>query len=278
VKYLIAAYGLFLFGNLIRTFRFDQLDHLGEKLMHWWYIGVFYNFITATLPGGAGEAATAYFLKRFSKFNILSALRIVFLSRFMDLFALSALFFVAAILMSGETPYREPAIWLAGVLLFVSSAILMRSSELFLMRLIQKLPGKNRLIKKVSEKLSELIAISEEQRSNRSFSMPLLQSVLMWGVGMLMLHLVLRSFGIEFTLVQSGFCYGVYALFQTIPVQGIAGLGTQAAWWTLALNATGYNAPDAIALGFILYGIFYCFIAVMGFFSLPFWLKGKKER
>lgn len=277
IRYLIAAFSVFLFGNYVRTFRFRRLDHMDMKMAHWWYIGVFYNFITATLPGGAGEAATAYFLKRFSKFNILSAFRIVLLSRLMDLFALSALFFIVAIMMRSDTSYREAALWVSGILFFISTVSLLRSSEQFVMRLLQKIPGNSKLITRVSEKLSELIIMSEEQRSNKSFGVTLFHSIIMWGSGMILLHLVLRSFNIDFTLIQSGYCYGVYAVFQIIPVQGIAGIGTQAAWWTIAINAAGYNSPDAIALGFILHGIFYSFIIVMGIFSLLFWLVGRKK-
>ena len=278
IKYLISAYCVFLLGNLVRTFRFYKLDHLDKKLTHWWYISVFYNFITATLPGGAGEAATAYVLKRFSMFNILGAIRILLLSRLMDLFALSSLFFIAAVMMRSNTSYREAAIWLSGVLFIISSVTLLRSSEQFVMRLLQKLPGHSAMIRRVCEKLSELIKISEEQRSNNSFGVTLFQSMLMWIGSIVLLHLVLRSFGIDFTLIQSAYCFGVYAIFQIIPVQGIAGIGTQAAWYALALNAAGYQYHDAIALGFVLHGTFYLFIASMGFFSLLFWLKGREKR
>jgi uncharacterized protein (TIRG00374 family) len=276
VKVLIAAYCVFLLGNLVRTFRFYKLDHMDKKLAYWWYISTFYNFITATLPGGLGEAATAYVLKKFSKFDILSALRILLLSRLMDMFALSALFFIAAIMVHNDTSYREAAIWLSGALFLLSSVTLLRSSEQFIMRLLQKLPGQSKFIKRISEKLSELIKISDEQSRNNTFGITLFQSVLMWIGAIVLLHLILRSFGIDFTLIQSAYCFGVYAIFQIIPVQGIAGIGTQAAWWAIALNVAGYNAQDAIAVGFILYGIFYLFVAVMGFFSMLLWIKGKK--
>ena len=277
IKELIAAYCVFLIGNLVRTFRFYKLDHMNKKLTHWWYISAFYNCITSTLPGGAGEAATAYVIKRYSEFNILGALRILLLSRLMDLFALSALFCISAIMMHSDTPYREAAIWLSGTLFLLSSLTLLRSSEQFLMRLLEKIPGQITFMKIVSEKLSELIKISEEQRSNSSLCITLFQSLLMWIGAILLMHLVLRSFGIYFTFIQSAYCFGVYAIFQIVPVQGIAGIGTQAAWYAIALNAAGYHAPDAIALGFVLHGTFYLFIASMGLFSLLVWLKGRKK-
>lgn len=277
-KKIIAAYCVFLIGNLVRTFRFYKLDHMNKKLTHWWYLSAFYNFITATLPGGAGEAATAYVLKRYSEFNILGALRILLLSRLLDIFALSALFFVTSILMRSDTHYREAAIWLSGTLLFISLITLMRSSEQFFMRFLQNLPRQSRLMKRVGEKLTELIKVSEEQRKNNSFGIALFQSVIMWIGAILLMHLVLRSFGIDFTLIQSAYCFGVYAIFQIVPVQGIAGIGTQAAWYALALNAAGYQAKDAIALGFVLHGTFYLFIASMGLLSLLFLLKGREKR
>jgi len=277
IKTLIAAYCVFILGNLVRTFRFYKLDHMDNKLTHWWNINAFYNFITSTLPGGAGEAVTAYVLKRFSKFNILGAFRILLLSRFMDLLALSALFFISAILISDVTPYREAAIWFSGAAFLISSVALLRSSEKIALKLIQRLPGQNKLVQKVREKLSELLKIAEEQRSNNLFGITLFQSVLMTFIGIVSIHLALRSFGVEFSLEQSFYCFGVYAIFQVIPVQGIAGLGTQAAWWTLALNAAGYNAPESIATGFVLYATYYIFVALLALFSLLFWFKGSRK-
>ena len=278
IKVLIIAYCVYLLSNLVRTFRFYKLDHINQKLAHWWYISAFYNFITATLPGGSGEASTAYILKRFSKYNILGALRILLISRLMDLFALSALFFMTALMMNSNTSYREAAVWLSGTLFIISSVTLLRSSERFIMRLFQKVPWHSTLMNRLSEKLSELIKISEEQRSNRSFFITLFQSVLMWFGGIILLHLILKSLGIDFPFIQSAYCFGVYAIFQIVPVQGIAGIGTQAAWWALALSVAGYDAPDKIALGFVLHAIYYIFVSLMGLFSMLFWITGTRKR
>jgi uncharacterized protein (TIRG00374 family) len=250
---------------------------MDQRLIHWWNINAFYNLITATLPGGAGEAASAYVLKRFSKFNLLGALRILLLSRLMDLFALSMLFFIAALLMSSATPYREAAIWMSGALFLISSFALMRSSEQFVMKLMRRFPGQGKLVRRICEKLSEMARIAEEQRNNKSFVIALMQSVLMMIAGVISIHLTLRAFGVDFSLIQSVYCFGIYAIFQTVPVQGIAGIGTQAAWWTLALNAAGYHATDTIAIGFVLHGTMYLFITFLGFSLLTGWLKEKRK-
>lgn len=272
LKYLIAACSLFILANLVRAFRFYKLDHTDKKLAHWWNINAFYNFITATLPGGAGEAATIYVLKRSSKLNMLGAFRILLLSRVMDLFALSLLFFISAMLITSITPYRATAIWLSGILFLISSSALLRTSERFIINLIQRLPARSAFIQKISEKLSELMKIAEEQRSKKIFRVALFQSVLMMAVGIVSVHLLLRSFGIHFTPMQSAYCYGIYMIFQIVPLQGFAGIGTQAAWWALALKAAGYSSPDTIVLGILLHGTFYLFIAILGVTALIAWL------
>jgi uncharacterized membrane protein YbhN (UPF0104 family) len=277
ITVLIIACAVFILSNLVRAFRFSKLDHTNEKLIHWWNINAFYNFITSTLPGGVGEAATAYALKRFTMFNILGALRILLLSRLMDLFAISALFFISALLIGSLTSYRETAIWLSGALFFFSLSALIPASERLVMRLLQKLPGHFTLIQRLCERMSELIKIAEEQRNKSLFGVTLFQSVLMVMGAVISIHLVLRSFEADFTLVQSFYCYGIYAVFQIIPVQGIAGIGTKAAWWALALNAAGYRGQDSIAMGFMLYGIFYFFVVCIALLSLLIWLKGRRK-
>jgi hypothetical protein len=277
IKYILSSFCMFSFGNFIRTLRFRKLDHTSNKLLRWWNINALYNVVTATLPGGAGDAATAYILKRSSMFDILGAFRILLLSRLQDLFAISSLFFISACLISGGASYRDTAIWISGILSLISLIAFLPPGERFVLKLLKGLPGQNRLVRRVGEKLSELLIISEEQRSRKSSSITLFQSIVMTTAGILSVHLLLKSMGVDFLYVQSAYCYGVYMIFKIIPVQGIAGIGTQAAWWTLSLNIAGFHDPNAIALGFILYGVFYFFIAFWGLASLLFWLKGREK-
>lgn len=275
-KYILSSIPIFFLANFIRTLRFHKLDHTGNNILQWWNINALYNIVTATLPSGAGEAATAYILKRFSMFDILSAFRILLLARLQDLFALASLFFVAACFMDKATSYRETAIWISGILSLISLIAFLPQSEQFVLKLLRRLPGQNKLVLRLCEKLSALIIISEEQRSKRSYSTTLIQSVVMMITGVISMHLLFKSFRVDFTYVQSVYCYGVYMIFQMVPVQGIAGIGTKAAWWMLALNTAGYRATDAIALGFILHGTLYLFISMLGLSAVIIWFIRKK--
>jgi hypothetical protein len=267
-KYILSSFCAFFFSSFIRTLRFQKLDHTGNKILQWWNINALYSVVTATLPGGAGEAATAYILKRASMFDILGAFRILLLSRLQDIFAISFLFFISACFISRGESYRDMAIWISGVLSLISLIAFLPPSEQFVLKLLKKLPGQNKIVLGVCEKLSELLAISVEQRSRKSYSITLFQSVVMIMAGIISIHLLLKSFGVDFTYVQSAYCYGVFMIFQVVPVQGIAGIGTKAAWWALALNAAGYHATDTIALGFFLHGTAYVFIAILGLSAL----------
>ena len=62
-----------------------------------------------------------------------------------------------------------------------------------------------------------------------------------------------------------------------IPIQGIAGIGTQPARWGVALIAAGYDGSDAVALAFFLHITFYLFIAAMGISAFIAWILLKKH-
>lgn len=269
--FLLAFLFLFL-ANFVRSYRFYILDHVGNKLSHWWIMNQVYNIITVTLPGGPGEAVAAYVLKKFSKFNMFSAIRIFFLTRLMDLAGFSGLLLIAAALISGSTPYREAALLISGIVFFLSLIVAHPKSERFILRLLQRIPLKGRLMNRLYEKLEDIAQISEERFSGALYGTSMFHSALM-AVGVsVSVHFVLSSLGTEFTLLQSLYCFGVFGLFQLFPVHGIAGIGTQTAWWALSLKVAGYNAPDAIAMAIVLHGAIYVLSVAMGLLALLFWL------
>jgi hypothetical protein len=218
--------------------------------------------MTATLPEGVGEATTVYQLNKFSSFNILSAFRIFVITRLMDLAAFSAVLLFAFIQISTTASYREVALWLSGSLFIISIFVIHLKIEHHIVRLIQKMPFKGQVMNRIRERFDEINRISESQSTLLGFMT--FQSIVMILIAALSIHFVLRSLGDDFNYVQSFYCFEVYALFQIIQVQGIAGIGTQTAWWSIVLTVAGYKSPDAIAMGIVLHGTLYIFIALMG--------------
>jgi uncharacterized protein (TIRG00374 family) len=210
---ILISFLLFAAANVVRTYRFYRMDHIGKKLVQWWNVNNFYNAITATLPGGAGEVATAYALKRFSMFNIYGALRILVLSRLMDVSALTAIFLFSAVSISNGTPYRNSAIVISGTLFLAASVTLIPVVEQYFLKLLQKLPGNNRFVRKICDKLDELHRVSVEQRDINSFSVTFGLSLLIMVITTLYVYILFMAFGVEFSLVQSFYCYGIFRLY-----------------------------------------------------------------
>lgn len=227
IKNLVIAFAALLISNLIRSYRFLILDHTNNKYTPWLIMNNIYNFLTATLPGGIGEAATAYLLRRYLLFDMLSALRILLISRIMDVVALSMLLLFVAIWANGNIYHSEMAIWFSGIVLLLSLTAMIPVTEHFVLRLMQKLPGKNRIMNKTREKLSELLEISEEYQSRNVSMITVVQSVVMFAITALSLHYILLSFKSNFTVFQSFYCYLLYTFFQMIP-SGVCGSGNAA--------------------------------------------------
>jgi hypothetical protein len=141
---------------------------------------------------------------------------------------------------------------------------------------MRKLPGQNRLMKSLREKINELSVISEEHSGRNILGITLIQSAFVIIAVAVSLHLILISCDTGLTLMQSFYCYTVYAVLQIIPIQGIAGIGTQPARWVVALNMAGYKAQDVVALSIILHGTLYVFISLMGLSAFLIWLISRK--
>lgn len=274
---LLAAFGVLLIANIVRSWRFFTLDHLEKKKYgSWLIINKLYNYLTATLPGGIGEAATAYLIKRYSSFDMMSAFRILLLSRVLDLTGISALLFFAAVLVRGNGYYHDMLLWFAGILLLISITMIMPATERLILKLMQKLPGKNRLMQRAREKLNELSEISEEHRGNHTLRITLFQSAVITVGTALSVYFILTAYEADFTVMRTFYCFSVYAVLQMIPIQGIAGIGTQPARWVVALNLAGYTADDAVALSIVLHGTLYVCITIMGLAALGMWLVSRR--
>lgn len=263
-------------ANVVRSFRFERLDNGRLGLSRWWIINGLYNVITATFPGGVGEAVTAFAMKKTFQHEFLVSIRILMLCRVMDLGAISLVLLVAALMRGSAGGDVAPGA--AFFFLSLSVVLLVPASERFIVSAVRRfLPGKGRFAGSLRSELESLSSAVEEKRDVAPYAAALVCSLLVIVCSAISVHEVLRAVGIDFTWVQSFYCFGVYALFQLIPLQGFAGIGTQAAWWMLALNAAGYESSDAATMGLILHGTFYLFIAALALLSILYWLSWKKR-
>ena len=113
-----------------------------------------------------------------------------------------------------------------------------------------------------------------EHASWRVFLPALLVSVSLWIVHALLATTLARGVGLSVGVLDMVFVASAVAFLSGIPIQGIAGLGTVEAWWSLLLSSVGVPVPEAVALSFFLHGFFLVFGALFGIVSW-FLLRGK---
>ena len=161
----------------------------------------------------------------------------------------------------------------------ISALALIPSMERFVLRTTGRwLPGHSDLVDKIKDKLQSLIQVSSKPHYAKKLFVALGLSALVITGAAFSTHYVLLSLGTGFTWQQSFYCFSIYALFQLVPVQGLAGIGTQAAWWALALRAAAYNGTDYGEMGFFLHGSFYLFIVLMALTGIAGWLGGFRKK
>jgi uncharacterized protein (TIRG00374 family) len=281
IDYLLAAFFVLFVANVVRAIRFRLLDHTRQRLLFWWLVNQVYNLMTATLPGGAGEAATVLVLKRLSSYSLPGGIRVLLVTRLMDLAWFCVMLLLSLLFVSSVVTYVTPVVVLAGALLALTIILLLPVTEQYVLRFSKRLlPSSFRVSEKIRDSLENLHHIARQQREEGRHAKAMGQSAVVVFGSALSAHLTFLAFGVDFTWSQTLYCYGVYALFQLVPVQGIAGIGTQAAWWALALNAAGHLSDDYTALGILLYGTFFLFIALMGFTAwvVFLYLSAKKSQ
>lgn len=93
--------------------------------------------------------------------------------------------------------------------------------------------------------------------NGRTGTQAALWSIAMGLVSASSITVLLNGFGANLSIVQSCAAFGLYVLLQLIPVQGLAGVGTQSARWTVALFIVGVGPQQAAAEGIALYVCIY---------------------
>ena len=266
LPYLVLGFTSLLMANVIRSVRFRTMAVYGGSFTQWWHINQTYNVLTTLLPGGGGEVATAYLMKvtSDSRETLALGIRTLIFNRLMDLFFYSALLFATANLLLDVSEYAPLAIGAGLIFLVIAWLALTPAVEKRTLDLVDKyLAQKFTILTRFRVQLTQLINISDVQHNQGKIKLALVQSFLLVLAAASSVYFTMLSLEMEITWYQGFYCMGLFALFQLIPIQGLAGIGTQAAWWTYAITAAGYRGSEVITLGIMLYAIFLSFVVIM---------------
>jgi len=269
---LLIGFIILIFANVVRAKRFQIIDSQDLALTQWWIISQIYNMFTAMLPGGSGEALTAYMLKKAAFYKFGGAVRILFLTRIMDAASLAIIFLLSSSFISGIVLFRKTSIVLALTIFFLSLLLLLPRTEHFLIAILERIFSRdNKIGKFIFSQTDNFKNINSMKKYKRSYVKELFFSLVIILGAALSVYYVLHAFKVKFNLIQSFYCFGIYAFFQMVPVHGVAGIGTQAAYWSLALSSAGYSNNNCLALGVALHATFYIFIFFIGISAAIVW-------
>lgn len=259
--WLIAGILVLGAANLIRSDRFKLLDGRRHGLGYWWVTTQIYNLTTSTLPGGLGEIATAYLFRRSSFVGWAGAFRLLVIARLIDLATLLSIF-VGAMWVLGlawTSPSGIVSCGVSAALVLVALVLLLPRTQTAALFLVARLmPTRFSMLRRMRATVESLVETAKEVDRGGGLR------VVLWSAGMGVLSasvvtVLLNGFGQRLGLLQSFAAYGLYVVLQLIPLQGIAGVGTQSARWTIALVVVGVPAQqagiDGVALYVCLYGI-----------------------
>ena len=194
------------------------------------------------LPGPSGDVAFVAAARRVLGVSIARASGVAVLARILDLGSIALVAALAAAVSAGlET---RGVLVLAAVIaagaLAVFAALLLPGPRAWLLGLAARIPRLSGLSGRAEAAMAEL--------SSPRVTAGLLGSTALCRVATAVQYAGLMSLvGLHLGFWQTWFALSIRTLLFTVPIQGIAGIGTSQAWWTTGLVLEGVPLSAAVA-------------------------------
>jgi hypothetical protein len=234
----------------------EERPSLGPMLA----IGAAHNLASYVLPARSGEASLVIYLRGSCGVAPGAAVASLVVSRALDLATLAgALSVVTFYLSMGEHWTVSPAVGTTtGVLLFVATLVFFglsaRGERLVglvdrLVRLVRL--DRTRLGAKVRSLCAGLADALTRTRGGGRLRLALALSVAMWAGVFLFYALLARGFGLpdRIGLPEAAFGSSLAIMTNVLPINALAGFGTQETGWVLGFGLLGVDSEVAFATG-----------------------------
>lgn len=207
LEYIIPAIIFVFIGLVIRAIRWRlMLQNLEIELNLKSSIAIYFCGTAFGLsPGRLGEVVKSHYLKRLLDVPVKRTAPTIIVERFMDVFAILVIALIAFILIG----INHPAVFFGCVLLVVFLIIIYKKE--ILIRIINKIKPLP-LIGKVSNNISDSIDVIYTLLKPKIFIKTLLLSILSWFLESLVIYFVLKSFGIDLSIIKSAFIFVITSL------------------------------------------------------------------
>jgi uncharacterized protein (TIRG00374 family) len=273
---LAAVAGLLVWAllNSLRARRFSILVHSREiSPARMFSIVNMQNFLATITPGRAGDLAYVLLLRQEGRVPGAEGLAGLIVARAMDFVvsfgaALAALLGVRKALPPGSDGVVLSTAALFGAALVIALQITRVSGTG--MRVMEAALrwtplGKSGLARRVMAKAGEVHAqIVRAQASDRGPWRLWALTAAIWAASYAVSWIWIRGLGLPLSFGQAMFAAAVAGLAVSLPVQGLAGLGTTEAGWAIPLVLMGVQRQEAIAAGFCFHALAIIYLVILG--------------
>jgi len=273
---LSAAFLIYIISNIFRALRFKFLIQKKITLFNMFKIVCVHNLALGLVPGRLGELSYIYLIKN-KKVKGGANLGSLLLARVFDMLALSFYFIMALFFIKEKSSIIQYALTGVGiflvavsisflVLLFYEAPFL--KTLKFILKTLKLTDFHIGLF--ILKKFAELMKFLRVIRSKKNISIIMLYSLIIWGANYLFSYLIVTNLGMKigFPLFMVAATLSVFSY--SIPISGIAGLGTYEGLWALFFLSVGISKEMAIVTGFGSHLIILTFSLLMGLFGLYF--------
>ena len=194
------------------------------------------------LPGPSGDVAFVAAARRALGVSIARASGAAVLARILDLGSIALVAALAAAVSAGVEPrgVLVVAAVIAAAALAAFAALLLARPRAALLGLAARVPRLSRLAGRAEAAMADL--------SSPPVTAALLGSTALSRVATAVQYAGLMTMvGLHLGFWQTWFALSIRTLLFTVPVQGIAGIGTSQAWWTTGLVLEGVPLSAAVA-------------------------------
>ena len=262
----------FFFLYLSRTLRFSLV--VKKDLSKIFFISTIHNFLNKLLPFRSGELSWPLLLKKYLNVSIADGLGLLLLVRYLDIFAIIALFTTSALFVQPE--------FLTPPLLFtLSSILIVQILSLVYLRYFVKLA--RMLLSSVnigflnarSEALILRLDNLEKKTSEAGYLRLLITLIPLSFINWLSIYFIyyayILMFDLDFSFLHVIIACSIVNIFTNLPINGIGRFGTFELGWAAGFILLGMTKDVAIPLGlFVNVGntLVSCILAVIGYIFL----------
>lgn len=266
----LSAYvvGLLLTGGFV-VLRGIRLHHLmpASRLIGMVGVAAAYSLSCMVAPGGLGELSLPLLLKRF-QVRLGDSMGLLMLTRLSDLCGSVMLMAVTFPFIPIDEAVLASIGWIKLPLMVVLLLLILVIGLLLSKRLQSRVLGwlgnsRTNMVKRIAGELSLAFAVLNEL-PRKNVLMLVTDTVLLKGTMVVFYYFIGLVLAVHVSLAQAAFAMGLMSLLLAFPIQGVAGLGSEDAWWALSLRIVGLAEPVAIVTGITFHLINLLFIAVLG--------------